>query len=87
MSYQPGIYKEQGGNVLVVKAWDGASIKSQSAAAATPAQTAHIADAVVAHDLNSTFSDTEAEAALDALGAKVNAILVALENAGITARS
>jgi hypothetical protein len=44
---------------------------------------AHIADASVAHALNSTFSDTEAEAALNALGAKVNAILLVLEAHGL----
>jgi hypothetical protein len=44
-----------------------------------------ITDASVAHALNSTFSDTEAEAALDALGAKINLILDALDEAGITA--
>jgi hypothetical protein len=44
---------------------------------------ATITDASEAHALNSTFSDTEAEAALNALGAKINAILAALENAKI----
>lgn len=44
---------------------------------------AAIADASVAHALNSTFSDTEAEAALNALGVKVNLIIAALEAAGI----
>lgn len=44
-----------------------------------------IADAVVAHALNATFSDTEVEAALDALGVKINAILDALDAVGITA--
>lgn len=48
---------------------------------------AHIADASTAHALNSTFSDTEAEAALNALGTKINAILDALENAGLVATS
>lgn len=48
-------------------------------------QQTSIADAVVAHALNSTFSDTEAEAALNALGAKINAILDVLDAAGITA--
>jgi hypothetical protein len=48
---------------------------------------AHIADAVVAHALNSTFSDTEAEAALNALGVKINAIIDALEANGILAAS
>lgn len=51
------------------------------------AQAAHITDASVAHALNSTFSDTEVEAALDALGTKINAILDALEGAGIVAAS
>lgn len=45
---------------------------------------ASIADAVVAHALNSTFSDTEAEAALNALGVKINAILDVLDAAGLT---
>ena len=44
-----------------------------------------IADASTSHDLNATFSDTEAEAALDALGTKINAILLALEAANILA--
>lgn len=46
---------------------------------------ADITDAVVAHALNSTFSDTEAEAALNALGVKINLILDVLEAAGLTA--
>lgn len=49
------------------------------------AQSSSIADAVVAHALNSTFSDTEAEAALDALGVKINAILDVLDAYGMTA--
>ena len=44
---------------------------------------AAIADAEVAHDINATFSDTEVEGALDALGGKINAILAALRNNGI----
>lgn len=42
-----------------------------------------IADASVAHALNATFSDTEAEAALNALGTKINLIIDALILAGI----
>jgi len=49
------------------------------------AQGSAIADAVVAHDINATFSDTEVEATLDALGVKINAIIAALEAAGILA--
>lgn len=44
---------------------------------------AAIANASVAHALNSTFSDTEVEAALNALGTKINLILDALRNNGI----
>ncbi len=47
-----------------------------------PAQTL-VADASVAHALNATFSDTEVEAALDALGGKINAILDILEAHGL----
>ena len=42
-----------------------------------------ITDAVTSHNINSTFSDTEVEATLDALGTKINLILVRLENIGI----
>lgn len=38
-----------------------------------------LTDASVAHALNATFSDVEVEAALNALGAKVNAIIAALK--------
>lgn len=34
-----------------------------------------LADASAAHDVNATFSDTEVEAALDALGGKINAVI------------
>lgn len=42
-----------------------------------------ITDASVAHALNATFSDTEAEAALNALGGKINSILAVLRTNGI----
>lgn len=44
-----------------------------------------IADASTAHALNATFSDTEVETALNALGTKINAIIAALEASGLTA--
>ena len=44
---------------------------------------AHQADASVAHALNTVFSDTEAEAALNALGAKINVIFLILEQHGL----
>ncbi len=37
-----------------------------------------IANASTSHALNAVFSDTEVEAALDALGTKINSILAAL---------
>ncbi len=37
------------------------------------------ANASTAHALNPTFSDTEAEAALNALGTKINAVITALK--------
>jgi hypothetical protein len=50
-------------------------------------QQALVADASVAHALNATFSDTEVEAALNALGGKINAILDILEAHGLMAAS
>lgn len=44
-----------------------------------------IANASTAHALNAVFSDTEVEAALDALGTKINAVITALETANILA--
>jgi hypothetical protein len=44
---------------------------------------AAIAAASEAHALADSFDDEESEAALNALGAKINAIIVALENFGI----
>lgn len=44
-----------------------------------------ITDAVTAHALNATFSDTEVEAALNALGTKLNLIIAALEAHGLIA--
>lgn len=51
------------------------------------ADNAAITDASVAHALNATFSDTEVEAALNALGTKINLILDALRNNGIVDES
>ena len=54
---------------------------------AAPTQQAAITAASTAHALNSTFSDTEVETALNALGTKVNAVIEALEDAGILAEN
>ena len=48
------------------------------------AQATKITDASTAHALNSTFSDTEVEAALNALGTKSNALYDALEGVGVS---
>lgn len=49
---------------------------------ANAARPAAIANASTAHALNVVFSDTEVEAALDALGTKINAVLAALRTIG-----
>ena len=50
-------------------------------------QQSHIADASTSHALNATFSDTEVEAALDALGTKINAVIAVVEANKLTATS
>lgn len=61
--------------------------KSDADVVAQGTRQAHVADASVAHALNATFSDTEVEGALNALGTKINSILAALEEFGINASS
>lgn len=75
-TYQPLVYKEQGGNTLVVLAKDGGVIKGQATAGATPAQAAHITDVSVA-----TVAWTTAEKG------RFNSLLAACENVGILATS
>ena len=48
-------------------------------------QQSNIVDADVAHDINASFSDTEVEAKLDALGTKINSLIAAMEHFGFTA--
>lgn len=47
------------------------------------ARQAAIADASTAHALAALYSDTEVEGALNALGTKINAVIAALEAAGV----
>jgi ABC-type uncharacterized transport system ATPase component len=75
----------ESGDVFVVGGELSVAAGGKITAAGT--QATHIADASVAHALNATFSDTEVEGALNALGTKINAILAALEGAGILASS
>ncbi len=85
MGFSCKVHKESGGNELHVESGGILDIKTGGILAANGTQAATITDASVAHALNSTFSDTEAEAALNALGVKVNSILAALKGAGIIA--
>lgn len=78
-SYNCKVYRKQGGDELVIES--GGKITADGV------QAAAIADASEAHALNSTFSDTEVEAALNALGGKINDILAALRGVGIVASS
>lgn len=81
------VHKESGGNELHIESGGILDIKTGGIIKANGTQAATITDASVAHALNSTFSDTEAETALNALGTKINSILAALKGAGIIALS
>jgi len=89
MSYEPKVYREQGGDVLVIRAGDGGVVKGQSAAGGTPAQTAAITSLTdsTGGTAGNTVDDTTTSVKDDiaSLAAKVNAILTALRNAGIIA--
>ena len=73
------------GTAVTASAAELNKLTGSGATVASGTQVSGITDAVVAHALNSTFSDTEAEAALDALGTKINLIIAALEAYGISA--
>ncbi len=84
--YEPKVHHD-GPDTLVVESGGDINVKTGGTVSANGTQASHIADASVAHALNATFSDTEVEAALNALGTKINAILAAVEGGGITATS
>lgn len=86
-TYLPGIYRQQDGDVFVVTSAGEIKIESGGKITADGTQASHIADAETNHNLSATYTDTEVEAALNALGQKINAILAALEGVGILASS
>ena len=81
------VYKQDGGDTQVVANGGEIKIETGGVISANGTQASNITDASTAHDLNATYSDTEVEAALDALGTTLNAVIAALEGAGITAAS
>jgi len=72
--YNATVYREQGGDALVVEAQDGGMIKGQAAAGGAAAQAAAIA----------SVSGSPAPSN-DELATAVDAILVAMRNAGLIA--
>jgi hypothetical protein len=102
-TYQPKVYRKQGGDELVVSNGGELNIESGGAITDDGTQASHIADASTSHaitdpadapaDADALRDDLVAntipdiETALDALGTKINSILTALEGVGITATS
>jgi hypothetical protein len=73
------------GTAVTASAAELNKLTGSGATVASGTQVALLVDASVAHALNSTFDDTEAEAALNALGVKINTIIDALIAYGIMA--
>lgn len=82
-SYQPKVYRKPGGDTQVIASGGAIDVESGGKILDDGVQAGAITNASVAHALNATFSDTEVEAALDALGGKINSILAAIRGAGI----
>jgi len=83
MSYQGKVYREQGGDKLVVDS--GGSIQVKTGGKILPnsgTQAAHIADATAI-----TGGESPTEAEHNALVTKLNSVLAALRGAGIIASS
>jgi len=87
MSYSCKVHKASGGNELHIESGGILDVKTGGILKANGTQAALLVDASVAHALNASFSEVEAEAALDALGGKINTIIDALQGVGIIATS
>lgn len=95
-TYQPKVYKKQGGNELVVAS--GGKIVIETGGQLVPnsgTQASTIADLSITTDLTGVDTGTDMTAAqaaqieadLAAIATKLNAVLAALEGAGILASS
>lgn len=69
--------------ILHQTAVEGVITKTTEAVGGVGFTNTAIVNASVAHALNATFSDVEVEAALNALGTKLNAVLAVLRTNGI----
>jgi len=87
MSYQPKIYRTDGGDTQVVASGGEISIESGGAIVAAGTQASNIADAKT--DYTTLGLDTEAEIidAINTSNGKINAVIAALEGVGILAAS
>lgn len=81
-TYQPKVYRKPGGDTQVIASGGAIDVESGGKILDDGVQAGAITDASVAHALNAVFSDTEVEAALNALGTKINSILAALRGVG-----
>jgi hypothetical protein len=87
VTYQTKVYDKQGGAELVVASGGAIKIETGGKITANGTQAAHIANAKI--DYTTGDLDTEAEiiTAINATNTTINAILTALEGAGILATS
>jgi len=65
-TYQPKVYKTSNGDKLVLASGGEIKVETGGKITANGTLASHIADATTNHNLNSTYSDTEVEAALNA---------------------
>lgn len=95
MSYQPKIYKTDGGDTQVVASGGQVTVESGGEIAvasggvisAAGTQASHIADASVTYTTEGLDTEAEIIAAINTTNGKINAILAALEGVGILAAS
>lgn len=79
------VYIPQGGDRLVISSGGSIDVLAGGAITADGVQAAAIADANEAHALDGTYSNSQVQSALNALGVKINAVLAALRAAGLVA--
>ena len=87
MDYNSKVYRQQGGDELVVDDGESINVKSGGKITADGTQAATIANAKADDTTGDLDIEAEIIAAVNAANAKTNAIIAALKGAGIIASS
>ena len=87
ITYSPGVYRQQDGNVIVITSGGELKVETGGKVTANGTQASAIADAKTNYTTGDLDTETKIAAAFNTTNTKINAILAALRGAGIIASS